>query len=583
MLKSTLPIRPRRLWMALVFFILATGCFIAGFWPTANVKLTTNRQITTSWVWLDQIMPEGSVNGGRFEGYVRLPASRVFWLENNGAAYLKFQLNGQVVYEGNGSPEIDLDAALPAVVPFALDYQVDNADAFPPDGKIALLQATLGIHYPVPAWRFVQGPVSPDVAGDVARLLAVIFGLAAFILAVSAFHLSRRTWLIFALILLVALAARLVTLHEKFVNDPGLWTMAKVWDNYASMGRGWLAGSTPVGGNIYQQGTFIYLGMVQSAIGPNLATLYIWNTVLGAFAALFLAAAAWMLFGRTTGIVAGLLTALFAPLIHYQQTLQDTSPVTLLLCMMVFSLAVLYRERNLSLTILFALLYGLCGGLAGTLRSSVLVLLALPVVLFVFQGKSWLLRMGLSALVAFTAALCILPITITNFDAGYHVLTANLADYQLFRSNNLDSTGVNTFLTQSEQLAIARRQSWMNALKGEIDRAPAHLLELIVRRIALFWEPYEMSDSGMVDYEQTGLQVSPTLNALALNEGINTQVMMTLAVIGLGLAWLNHRNRGAALLLGGGMGLYIASLALFYVIGRVRIPSLSFVLPLAAV
>src|SRR5579859_1273370 len=93
MVAPALPIRPRRLWLALVVFAFAVACFIIGFWPTANVKLTTNHQLTTSWVWVDRIMPEGSINGGQFEGYVRLPASRVFWVENNGAAHITFQLN----------------------------------------------------------------------------------------------------------------------------------------------------------------------------------------------------------------------------------------------------------------------------------------------------------------------------------------------------------------------------------------------------------------------------------------------------------------------------------------------------------
>jgi hypothetical protein len=394
----------------------------------------------------------------------------------------------------------------------------------------------------------------------------------------SALRFTRQTWLILGAILVLSLVVRLVTLIQKFNNDPTLWSMENIWGNYVLLGRAWAAGNFPVGGNIYQQGMFVLLGMLQMVAGPQLSVFYIIMTVVGSLAPPLLALTGWALFGRTPGILAGLLAALFAPLIHYQHTLQIVAPATLLIFVLLVAIAGMIRWR----TSFFALATGLSIGLGTALHNSLLVMLALPVIILLLQQRPWRQRWAQVALVIITTAACIAPITIANVRAGVYALTANLADYQLFRSNNLSSSGMNTSNTLSEQIAQARGDSWQEALRRDIAKDPERVVELIIRRIALFWEAHEHSDSAMIDYQTTGLNSSSLLNALASGGVINFRLAMILAVIGLGMGATQPDHRRAVRFTGLALGLYILSLAMFYVIGRVRMPACGIVLLLAA-
>lgn len=553
--------------------MVAVGLYIIGYWPSANVRhIYLGKQVSTSWVWLDALAARSTAMTGGFSGTLYVPGPETLWLDNDPAAELTFKLNGQVIYHGNGATPITLGAQTVPASTFSLDYAISGE--LPARGHIGLMtEGLFGIRYPVPAWDYAPSSHS-DLLANIARALAIPLGVFGVLLAIAALRLNRRAWLGLGLVVALTLGVRLISLSEKFSNDPTLWTMDTVWDNYAQMGQTWLAGTTSVGGNIYQQGTFVYLGMLQMALGPDLKNLYVLNTLLSGVSALAITLSGWALFDRPTGYAAGLITALFAPLIHYQQTLQDVPLVVVTVSLYMLMLAGLYRYRN----VIFALGCGLVLGLGTDVRSTVLVLLLLPLLICIGMPITWRTRLGRAAVIFAGAGVCILPITLANFRVGAHGLTANLADYQLFRSNNLDSNGFNTFMTQSERLALARGNNWTTALERELARDPGHVLQLTIRRIGLFWDPLERSDSGMVDYQTTGLAVSPTLLALSLGQAVNFTVLMGAALFGLGVGLSQPNRRRAATLIGMALGLYIASLALFYVIGRVRVP----ITPIAA-
>jgi hypothetical protein len=576
------PFYPRRLGLALIVKALAAALFVVGFQPAAHVTHAANgSQKPTSWVWLDYISGTPDNGEGSFAGYLVLPTSRTLWIANTVGADVVLTLDGQEVYRGTESAQITLDDALPSVVAFHFNYRWQGA--FPPRGHIGLFQEGLaGIRSIVSPWQFVTGNFASNIGFlHVVRVLSLVLMLLSLVFTVAALRLSRRLWLGLGLVFSLSLVVHLITLAEKFGNDPGIWTMATVWDNYVLMGRGWLAGTVPVGGQLYQQGNFIYLGLLQQVIGPDLAGLYLFNTVIGSFGAVFVLLAGWALFDRATGYTAGIMTAAFAPLIHYQHTLQVVAPSALLLCILAAAVAGLYRWRH----IVFAIAAGLAVGLAGVFQGTVLVLGLLPLWV-VFLQKSLLRTKAIySVAVLAAAAFVIAPITITNFRAGFHVLTANLADYQLFRSNNRNSMGLNTWMTPSEQLALARGddQNWMQALLRDTQHDRWRIVELTIRRIALFWDFVEHSDSGMTDYVTTGLDVSPTLRLLSLGGAANFRVLMILASVGLAVGVWGRRQRWAALTVAAGLLIYMAALAGFYVIGRVRLPAVPFVILLAAV
>ena len=580
-----LPYQPRRVWAGCALLVVALVLLVIGFHPVAHVQhrartTTESTPATAAWVWLDRPVLETQPHGeGSFEGVIRVPPAGTLWLENSLNAAVTLSIAGQPVYEGSGATAIPLPDGANAV-PFTLDYALPPG-AVQDRGHLGFALEIAGVRGPAPAWLYLPDESVPAsvYAGDAARLLALVIALAGAGVMLSALAFSRRTWLILAGILALSLIVRLVTLAQKFDNDPGLWTMDTIWDNYVLMGRAWLVGDFSVGGTIYQQGMFILLGMLQMIVGPLLSTLYIVMTLVGGVAPVLLALAGWALFGRSTGVLAGLIAALFAPLIHYQHTLQIVAPATLCVFALLAAAAGMIRWR----TPFFALAAGLTIGLGTVLRNSLLVMLALPLVILLVQPHTWRIRLGHGALVSVAAAACIAPVTAANVRADVYTLTANLGDYQLFRSNNLNSSGMNTYLTLSERIAVARDDSWLEALRRDAERDPGRIGELTARRIALFWEPVEHSDSAMIDYQTTGLDRSSLLNALALGGHVDFRLVMILAVAGLGLGALQPERRRATLLTGLALGLYILSLALFYVIGRVRMPAAGIVLLLAAV
>ena len=575
------PFRSRRLWPGLGLLVLACILFGLAYAPQARViHRYGGIAHRTAWVWLDAAtIADATIEEGHFEGWLKVPGE--IQVDNTLGARITLTLGGETAYDGTQSERIVLPDRAAGAVPFALHYAIP--ESFAPDGHLAFKQQNaFGLERVIPAWGYAApgGDRSlSDAARGVLRPLSVALGIAAAFVLISALRLSRRTWLTLGLILALALGARLVTLAQKFDNDPTLWTMDKIWDNYVMLGRGWIAGEVQVGGHVFQQGMFVYLGLLQMVLGPDLQLLYLFNTVLASLSAVLVALAGWALFDRPTGTIAGLLAALFAPLIHYQQTLQIVGPATWMMFALMAALAALARWRHP----VFILLCGVAIGLGAVLRNTILVMLFLPLIVLAIQpGASWRRRLLNGALLIGAVAICVMPITIANLRAGVVALTADLGDYQLFRSNNLNSTGMNTYKTQSERLALARGDDWLEALARDVERDPAHPLELTARRVALFWEPVEHSDSEMIDYRATGLDVSPLLAALALDERINFRLLMILAVAGFGLSVAAGERRPGALLVGGALVLYILSLALFYVIGRVRMPAAAPALLLAA-
>ncbi len=529
------------------------------------------------WLWLDYV--EGVTDegmSGTFEGQLRVPRSGRLVLENTMNADLELVLGGKVLYRGNESHPLDLSDFAGSVQPFRLAYTL------PPDpplrGQIALMRPGLFGGSTLAPSRYAP-PGSGDTFKRILLYTGALMGIAGVVALFGALRLSRVEWGLFALIALLSVGVRLLSLSEKFANDPALWSMDLIFDNYLLMGRGWLAGTVHVAGSHYQQGQFVYLGLLQNILGPDQAAIYTANVVIAGFGAVLLTLAAWAYFDRTTGLIAGALAALFAPLIHYQQTLQIVSPAVLAICILVAASAALYRRPHP----VFALIAGLVVGVGGVFRGTLLALLPFLLLVPILSRCTRAVKLKMAGLILAGAVIGIAPVTIANYRAGVPALLTNeLMSYQLFRSNNLDSTAMNTFHTQSELLAMARGEDWSDALRRELEHDPGHALELTVRRLALFWDETEHADSGMIDYVRTGLDVSPTLRFLSGFGLVNFRLLMILAVFGLVVGLLDPAARRQALILGAGIACYIGSLLAFYVIGRVRAPVAGFLIVLAA-
>jgi hypothetical protein len=162
-----------------------------------------------------------------------------------------------------------------------------------------------------------------------------------------------------------------------------------------------------------------------------------------------------------------------------------------------------------------------------------------------------------------------LPV-IANFQMGHYWLTPSRSDFQLFRANNREAMGFNTFESQSEVLAEKRHTDMSEAILLEFQRYPTRFFELTLRRLALFFEAVEHSTDNHAAYFTTGLAYSPTLRLLALSGEMNFRVVSLAAVAALALGWRTHYRRNTWIA-AAGMLAFMLSLSFLYVEGRTRI------------
>ena len=370
----------RRLLVAAGLLLSACLLFVGGFPSGAHVEHdAAGEKHPTQWVWVDAVSLVDKETGGRFTGEVVLPASHTLWLENTSGAAITLILNGQQVYQGNQSNLITLPAAMPPIVPFELGYTLQLP--FPKQGYFGLMQDGLfGIRSVIPAWQFAtKGQPSDNLGIQAARVAATLAFIGAVGLALASFRLTRQEWLGLGLIFLLGLVVHIVVLTQKLNNNPGLWSMDNIWDNYVRWGRAWLAGYNPLAGQEFQQGNFIYMGLAQLALGPHIIPLYWLNTLLATACPILITLAGWNLFDRKTGYAAGIIAALFAPMLHYEESLQPEAILVLLTALLVLAGSFLYRRPNWISALVCGLLIGLCT----MMRGSMLLLVLWPLLISV--------------------------------------------------------------------------------------------------------------------------------------------------------------------------------------------------------
>jgi hypothetical protein len=562
----------RRFQYALLLAALALALMLYGYQAVAYVRraIPGANPPNAAWVWvdaLDERLHPVSPPSGSFEDTLRLPDK--LWIENTTGADVRLLLDSREVYHGSETVPVSL-ADMPAGQPvsFRFEYQLPTQTSR--DEILGLSQEGLfGFRYPVPPWSYA--PPGEDVGGSklltgIARSLSILALAAALIVLLASLNLSRRAWLVMGCICALALVVRLLTLSEKFAYDPTLWNMATVWDNFVLFGRRFMSRDFVFWGTDYPQGNLFYMTFLQMILGPNLKSLYLFQTVVGGLTPALFILAGWALFSRRVGYVAGLMAALYAPLIHYQQTVLLDAGASTLVCLLMLTTAALYRWRRWE----FAILSGLLVGLLTLFRGSFALMGLWPVAALLLTGIPWQRKSALALLTAACAIGVVLPVIITNFSTGHAWLTPSRSDIQFFRANNQDAMGLNTFQSQSERLASARKLPWLEALPLDNFRQPGRPLELTIRRAALFLEPVEHSVDGQGAYTPTGLAVSPTLRLLSLNEGINFRLVSLLALAALVLAF-GTRCWRSALVTASGTATFILSVSFLYVEGRTRI------------
>ena len=269
----------------------------------------------------------------------------------------------------------------------------------------------------------------------------------------------------------------------------------------------------------------LYLAAVYPVFGYDLFYPRLVQALLGASSTLFVYAIAAWAFDRRSGLIAATLVALYLPLIYYDGILMATSLLTFLVLLSVRILlrAADSRHRRSALP-LFAgagLVFGM-------------VLLGRPNFLLVAAAlAAWLLLnrsfpfhgIGVAGAIVFLAAalLVISPITIYHkIEHDEWVVVAPHGGFNFYIGNHPEATGAFMSIPgisdlPGRQVEDSRRVAeealkrpvsseeasnyWMSRSRSFIRSEPLKYLKLLARKVALFWNFFEIPSEYGIDFD----------------------------------------------------------------------------------
>ncbi len=389
----------------------------------------------------------------------------------------------------------------------------------------------------------------------------------------------------------LALLARLLFLahlhpHPYFEN---LMIDSASYDRWA----GRIVGGDFWGKNVFYQSPLYpyFLGMVYSIFGRDLLAARLVQAVVGSTTCVFLFLLTSRLFSRKTGIVAGVLAALYTTFIFQDSMLLKSVIVFFFLSL---SLLALSRETGRAGGRAIAIA-GLLFGVAICGRGNLLFAAPLIALWLLLREKPLGRRAAWKgALFLLAAAVAVAPVTLRNrIVGGDWVMTESDAGINVYVGNNPKATGIHTppfnirTVPEHEEIDAARlaeRESGRSLKPSEvsrywIDRAgrfvlsePGSWLRLVGRKFRLAWNGYEIPDNydqayfGKISWIFRGflpsfLWVSP------------------FALLGMAVSLRNWRRVGFLHLY---VVAYLVSLLALYVTSRYRLPMAIGLIPFAA-
>jgi len=402
---------------------------------------------------------------------------------------------------------------------------------------------------------------------------------------------SRAETIFIAVILLIALALRLVfqwqirdhPLSRQLFLDPAFYDR---WAQSIAAGD-WLSRSQ---GLFYGNPLYPYfLAVIYALFGRSLLIVRLIQSLLGTCICLMLILIGRRVFDRTTGLLAGLLAALYAPFIFYEGTITIA-----MLGLFLSVLTVLWLVRANPSGYRDALAAGLSWGLRALARFDATVLAALGWLLGHPGRISRRRRIVLAAVFAAAVAVVILPVTARNLLIGGRpvAITAHGGE-TFYGGNNPRATGIYSpapgvrpgteyehedFRRLAEQqlgreLSLAESSAyWFGQALDYIRRHPWSWLRLELRKLWLFCQPREIPDNRNFHYFRRHSSVL----RLPL---VTFAVLGPLALLGLAAGLRTWRR---SLLLYLQVVFSAISVLLFFVSSRYRLPTVPFLILFAA-
>jgi tetratricopeptide (TPR) repeat protein len=348
-----------------------------------------------------------------------------------------------------------------------------------------------------------------------------------------------------------------------------------------------IAGGAWIGeGTFYQAPLYPYvLAALYSTTGPSVAAARTLHCLLGAASCVLLANAGRRFFGPVAGLLAGFFLAISPAAVFHDGLLQKTSLATFLSCLLLAMVAGLLRRPSLTRWF-FA---GLIVGLLGLVRENALLLGGVLAAWGIWfprptHARNLAARRCLMLLCGVMAALA--PVLVRNRLVGgeWRLTTAQFGpNFYIGNNRDADGTyyefaperGTPTF-EQLDATEIAESRSGRKLRPGEVSawwtrrtwtdirEAPREWLGLLAQKAALTWSTVEIADT---EDQFTYAALSPPL--WILSRWLPFGILSGVAWFGIAATW---RARRRLWVLYAMLAAYTASVALFYVFARYRLP-----------
>jgi 4-amino-4-deoxy-L-arabinose transferase-like glycosyltransferase len=407
---------------------------------------------------------------------------------------------------------------------------------------------------------------------------------------------TARAIALFAGITVIALCVRLLVLQQirsdpHFSDDVGGDGVAYL--NWAAR----IASGDWIGHDVfYASPLYPYLVAIhQRLFGTHLPALLAAQALVGAIGCGILALAGRKLFNESTGLVCGLMLALYPAAISYDLQVDKTVLDAPLIAGALWCLGIAMRRRGRVEWLACGALLGICS----LTRENVLALFV-PILLWLwwaFRPDGWRRRAILSGLLLLGATCVIVPVCLRNSLVGgeFHLSTAkfgpnfyygnaSIADGIYFplrpgrgdlRYEQQDATEL-AEQAEGRRLTLAEVSSyWTRRTLREIGADPMRWVRLTLRKIAMLWCDPEIADANVHDRH---IVYSPLLRELDALWGFG--VIFPLALAGAVVAW--RERRAAVVLLLSLAVTYAISIAAFILFGRYRLGIVPMLAPLAA-
>lgn len=369
-------------------------------------------------------------------------------------------------------------------------------------------------------------------------------------------------------------------------------------EGYDSWARG-IAGGDWLGSKVFYQAPLYpyFLGLLYRLFGPSALLARMVQGIIGAASCVLLARAGRRFFDERTGVLAGLLLALYPTAIFSAGLIQKTALD--LLCMTLL-LALLGRVSRSAGNALWFGIGAVLGAFALT-RENILVLVVVTLLWLLFfprrvtpavaTRRAGLFLLGL--------AVILLPVGLRNLRVGgeFHLTTSQFGP-NFYIGNNPEADGryaplapgiaggsvmrESSDATRWAEMASGRRLSpgevssfWTRQALAFIRSSPGAWCRLMVKKGMLVWNRLELPDTDdQYSYGDWSFLLG------ILNRVLNFGLLVPLAGAGVALTWRMRRRLWVlyAILAG-----YAASVALFYVFSRYRFPLVPVLILFAAV